>query len=44
MVPVEHAEIGTELEIERPGETVDGVVVDRVFLKPEQAEQTLSKA
>src|ERR671916_1154716 len=30
MVPVEHAELGTELEIERPGETVSGVVADRV--------------
>ena len=42
MVPVEHAEIGTELVIERPGETVEGVVADRVFYKPEQAEQTLT--
>ena len=41
MVPVEHAELGTELEIERPGETVSGVVADRVFYKPEHAEQTL---
>jgi glycine cleavage system aminomethyltransferase T len=42
MVPTEHADIGVELEIERPGETVSGVVADRVFLKPEHAEQTLS--
>jgi hypothetical protein len=42
MVPVEHAELGTELEIERPGETVSGIVADRVFYKPEHAEQTLT--
>jgi aminomethyltransferase len=41
MVPVEHSEIGVELEIERPDETVSGVVADRVFFKPEQAEQKL---
>ena len=42
MVPIEHAEIGTEPEVERPGETVEGVVADRVFFKPEQAEQLLT--
>lgn len=42
MVPAEHAELGTELVIERPGETVEGVVADRVFYKPEHAEQTLT--
>ena len=42
MVPIEHAELGTELEVERPGETVEGIVADRVFFKPEQAEQVLT--
>jgi hypothetical protein len=32
MVPIEHGEIGIELEIERPGETVSGIVAERVFL------------
>jgi glycine cleavage system aminomethyltransferase T len=44
MVSIDAAEIGAELEIERPGETVSGVVADRVFLKPEKAEQTLTKS
>jgi glycine cleavage system aminomethyltransferase T len=42
MVPVEYSEIGVELEVERPEETVSAVVADRVFFKPEHAEQTLS--
>jgi glycine cleavage system aminomethyltransferase T len=42
MVPVEYSEIGIELEIERPEETVSAVVADRVFFKPEHAEQKLS--
>jgi aminomethyltransferase len=41
MVPIEHSELGAEVEIERPEETVSGVVADRVFFKPEQAEQAL---
>ena len=41
MVPVEHSEIGTELVVQRPEETVSAVVADRVFFKPEQAEQEL---
>jgi glycine cleavage system aminomethyltransferase T len=41
MVPVEHGELGTELEVERPEETVEAVVADRVFFKPEHAEQNL---
>jgi aminomethyltransferase len=41
MVPVEHSELGTQLQVERPEETVDAVVADRVFFKPEQAEQEL---
>ena len=42
MLPVEHSELGTELVVERPGETIDAVVADRVFFKPEHAEQRLS--
>jgi aminomethyltransferase len=42
MVPIEHAELGTEIEIERPDQTVSGVVADRVFFKPEHAEQPLA--
>src|ERR671911_2923674 len=42
MVPVEYSEIGVELEVERPDETVPAVVADRVFFKPEHAEQDLS--
>src|SRR3712207_750960 len=41
MVPIEYSEIGIELEIERPEETVSATVADRVFFKPEHAEQTL---
>jgi aminomethyltransferase len=41
MVPVEYAELGTELTVERPDETVAAVVADRVFIKPEKAEQHL---
>ena len=42
MVPIEYSEIGIELEVERPEETVSAVVADRVFFKPEHAEQELS--
>ena len=42
MVPVEYGEIGAELTVERPEETVQAVVTDRVFIKPEKAEQHLS--
>ena len=35
-------ELGTEIEIERPDQTVSGVVADRVFFKPEHAEQPLT--
>jgi glycine cleavage system aminomethyltransferase T len=42
MVPIEYSEIGIELEVERPEETVPAVVADRVFFKPEHAEQELS--
>jgi glycine cleavage system aminomethyltransferase T len=36
MVPIEHSELGTELEIERPGETVGAVVVQMPFVDPEK--------
>jgi hypothetical protein len=42
MVPIEYSEIGVELEVECPDETVPAVVADRVFFKPEHAEQELS--
>jgi glycine cleavage system aminomethyltransferase T len=43
MVPVEHSEIRTELTVQRPEETVQAVVADRVFVKPEEAEQHVSR-
>lgn len=42
MVPVEYGSIGVELEVERPEETVSATVADRLFFKPEHAEQVLS--
>jgi aminomethyltransferase len=42
MVPIEHSDVGTEIEIERPDQTVSGVVADRVFFKPEHAERPLT--
>jgi aminomethyltransferase len=42
MVPVEHGELGTRLLVERLEETVEAVVADRVFFKPEHAEQQLA--
>jgi glycine cleavage system aminomethyltransferase T len=42
MVPVEHSELGTQLIVERPDETVCAVVADRVFFKPEHAEAELA--
>ena len=41
MVSVEYSAEGVALEVERPEETVEAVVVDRVFFKPEHAEATL---
>jgi hypothetical protein len=41
-VNAEHSAEGVELEVERPDETVEAVVVDRVFFKPEHAEETLT--
>ncbi|MDP9481114.1 MAG: glycine cleavage system protein T, partial [Actinomycetota bacterium] len=43
MVPVEYSELGTELEVERPEGVVSATVADRVFFKPEHAEQALSR-
>ncbi|MGF1470600.1 MAG: glycine cleavage T C-terminal barrel domain-containing protein [Rubrobacteraceae bacterium] len=42
MVPVEYSTIGVELEVERPDETVSATVADRLFFRPEHAEQVLS--
>jgi glycine cleavage system aminomethyltransferase T len=42
MVPIEHSEIGTEVQVERPDGVVEAVVADRLFFKPEKAEQKLS--
>jgi glycine cleavage system aminomethyltransferase T len=36
MVPTRHAELGTEFEVERPGETVSAVVVPKPFIDPEK--------
>jgi glycine cleavage system aminomethyltransferase T len=36
MVPTEHAELGTEFEIERPDETVSAVVVPKPFIDPQK--------
>jgi glycine cleavage system aminomethyltransferase T len=36
MVPTEHSELGTELEIEKPDETVGAVVVPKPFVDPEK--------
>jgi glycine cleavage system aminomethyltransferase T len=41
MVPAEHSALGTALEVQRPEGTVAAIVTDRVFFKPEQAEQQL---
>ena len=35
MVPVEYGHTGAELTVERPEDTVQAVVADRVFIKPE---------
>ena len=39
MVPVEHRELGAQLMVERPEETVNAVVADRVFFKPDHAKE-----
>jgi glycine cleavage system aminomethyltransferase T len=42
MVPVEHSDIGAQLIVERPEETVNAVVADRVFFKPDHAKKDLA--
>jgi glycine cleavage system aminomethyltransferase T len=42
MVPATHAALGTELEVQRPEGVLDAVVADRVFFRPEHAEQQLA--
>ncbi len=44
MVPVEYADLGTGLEVERPEGVVPATVADRVFFRPEKAEQSLNGA
>jgi glycine cleavage system aminomethyltransferase T len=44
MVPAELGEIGTEVDVQRPDATVDAVVADRVFFRPEHAEERLAGA
>jgi glycine cleavage system aminomethyltransferase T len=44
MVPVEYSTIGVELEVERPEGVVSATVADRLFFKPEHAEQQLTAA
>jgi glycine cleavage system aminomethyltransferase T len=36
MVPIEHAELGTELEVERPEGTTSAVVVEKPFIDPKK--------
>jgi glycine cleavage system aminomethyltransferase T len=36
MVPIEHAELGTELEVERPDGTVSATVVEKPFIDPKK--------
>ena len=43
MVPADLGEIGTELTVHRPDSTVDAVVADRVFFRPEHAEQAIGE-
>jgi hypothetical protein len=42
MVPVEDSELGAQLMVERPDETVSAVVADRVFFKPDHAKEELA--
>jgi hypothetical protein len=42
MVPVEHSGLGAQLLVERPDETVNAVVADRVFFKPDHAKEDLA--
>jgi aminomethyltransferase len=36
MVPIEHAELGTELEVEVPSGKTSAVVVERPFIDPKK--------
>jgi glycine cleavage system aminomethyltransferase T len=36
MVPTEHSDLGTELEVERPDENVSAVIVQKPFIDPEK--------
>jgi glycine cleavage system aminomethyltransferase T len=36
MVPIEHSELGTELEVERPDGTVSATVVEKPFIDPKK--------
>jgi glycine cleavage system aminomethyltransferase T len=36
MVPTEHSELGTELEVERPEGVVSAVVVEKPFIDPKK--------
>jgi glycine cleavage system aminomethyltransferase T len=42
MVPADLSEIGTALGVRRPEGQVEAVVADRVFFRPEHAEQQLA--
>jgi hypothetical protein len=42
MVRVEDSELGAQLLVERPDETVNAVVADRVFFKPDHAKEELT--
>jgi glycine cleavage system aminomethyltransferase T len=46
MVPIEHAELGTELEVERPEGTTSAVVVEKPFIDPRKTtpKQELTRA
>ena len=41
MVPIDYAEMGTELEVETPHGRTSAAVVEKPFFKPEKAEQEL---
>jgi glycine cleavage system aminomethyltransferase T len=41
MVPIEYTDLGTEFEVETPHGRTNAVVVEKPFIKPDQAEQEL---
>jgi aminomethyltransferase len=43
MLPTDLSQISTEIEVHRPEATVDAVVADRVFFRPEHAEQSIAE-